>query len=53
MNVVIVIYITVVMSGQHITDCIDTIRMHYYQVLVGLLHHMMRFHSLNVKFVKQ
>jgi hypothetical protein len=52
MSVVIVIHITGVISGEHITDCIYTIRMRYYHVLMGLLHHMMRFRSLGVKFLK-
>jgi hypothetical protein len=53
MIVVIVIYITFVMSGQHIMDCIDTICMHYYHVLLGLLHQTMHFYSLSVKFLNQ
>jgi hypothetical protein len=50
---VVVNHITVVMSNQQIIDFIETISLQCYHVLLGLLHHMIRFCSLCVKFLNQ
>jgi hypothetical protein len=52
-NVGIVIHTPFVKSRQDITYCIDTICMLSHQVLLGLLHHKMRFCNLGVEFLDQ
>jgi hypothetical protein len=46
-------HITVVITSQHIMDCIETTHLRCCHVLLRLLHETMRFGSLIIKFLNQ